>query len=82
MFNVRGRNAGAVSDFALGLMLAECRNIARSHLGIARGAWRKDFVNNPNIPELEGKTVGIIGFGRVGKLMCRKLSGEEGKVLV
>lgn len=82
VFNVRGRNAGAVSDFAVGLMLAECRNMARSHLGIARGAWRKDFINSSHIPELEGKTVGLIGFGWVGKLVCKKLSGFEVKVLV
>jgi D-3-phosphoglycerate dehydrogenase len=81
VFNVRGRNAGAVSDFAVGLILAECRNIARSHLGLARGTWRKDFVNSPHIPELKGKTVGLVGFGWVGKLVCRKLSGFEVKML-
>jgi len=81
VFNVRGRNAGSVSDFAVGLILAECRNIARSHLGIVRGRWRKDFVNSPHIPELSGKTVGLVGFGWVGKLVCRKLSGFEVKML-
>ncbi|MGQ9630874.1 MAG: 2-hydroxyacid dehydrogenase [bacterium] len=82
VFNVRGRNAEAVSDFAIGLILAECRNIARSHLGIARGIWRKDFANSPHIPELRGKTVGLIGFGRVGQLVRRKLSGFDVRVLV
>lgn len=82
VFNVQGRNAGAVSDFAVGLMLAECRNIARSHLGIVRGTWRKDFVNSPHIPEMSGKTVGLVGFGRVGRVVCRKISGFEVKVLV
>jgi D-3-phosphoglycerate dehydrogenase len=82
VFNVRGRNAGSVSDFAVGLILAECRNIARSHLGIVRGRWRKDFVNSPHIPELKGKTVGLVGFGWVGRLVCRKLSGFEVKILV
>ena len=81
VFNVRGRNAGAVSDFSIGLMLAECRNIARSHHGIARGTWRKDFLNGPHIPELAGKTVGLIGFGWIGKMVCRKLSGFEVKTL-
>jgi D-3-phosphoglycerate dehydrogenase len=82
VFNVRGRNAGSVSDFAVGLILAECRNIARSHLGIVRGTWRKDFVNGPHIPELSGKTVGLVGFGWVGRLVCRKLSGFEVNILV
>ncbi len=82
VFNVRGRNAGAVSDFSIGLMLAECRNIARSHLGISQGTWRKEFQNGPQIPELAGKTVGLVGFGWVGKLVCRKLSGFAVTVLV
>lgn len=82
VFNVQGRNAEAVSDFAVGLMLAECRNISRSHLGIVRGAWRKDFANSSHIPELSGKTVGLVGFGRVGRSVCRKLCGFEVKVLV
>lgn len=82
VFNVMGRNAGAVSDFTIGLMLAECRNIARSHLGIMKGAWRKEFQNGGDIPELQGRTVGLIGFGWVGKLVCRKLSGFEVRVLV
>jgi D-3-phosphoglycerate dehydrogenase len=82
VFNVRGRNAGAVSDFSIGLMLAECRNIARSHLGISKGTWRKEFQNGPHIPELGGKTVGLVGFGWVGRLVCRKLSGFDVSVLV
>ena len=82
VFNVRGRNAGAVSDFSVGLMLAECRNIARSHLGISKGTWRKEFQNGPHIPELGGKTVGLVGFGWVGKLVCRKLTGFDVSVLV
>lgn len=82
VFNVRGRNAGAVSDFAVGLMLAECRNIARAHLGITKGIWRKEFVNGPHIPEMAAKTVGLVGFGWIGRLVCRKLSGFGVRVLV
>ena len=43
VFNVMGRNAEAVSDFAVGLMLAESRNIARAHLAIKNGEWRKNL---------------------------------------
>lgn len=82
VFNVMGRNAEAVSDFAVGLILAECRNIARSHMGIKNGEWRKKFVNSEWTPELKGKTVGLVGFGFIGSLVAQKLSGFGVKLLV
>lgn len=82
VFNVEGRNSHAVSDFAVGMMLAEARNIARAHHAIKNGTWRKTFVNSDNIPELGGRTVGLIGFGYIGRLVAKKLSGFEVKVNV
>ena len=82
VFNVMGRNAHAVSDFAIGMMLAECRNIARAHYAIKNGEWRKTFSNNDSIPEMGGKTIGLVGFGFIGSLVAKKLSGFEVKVLV
>jgi len=75
IFNVKGRNAEAVSDFAVGLMLSESRNIARAHFAIKNGTWRKTFSNSDHVPQLKGKTIGIIGFGYIGQLVARKLSG-------
>jgi len=63
-------------------MLAECRNIARAHYAIKKGDWRKTFSNNDNIPEMGGKTVGLVGFGFIGSLVAKKLSGFDVKVLV
>lgn len=82
VFNVQGRNAHAVSDFAVGMMLCECRNIARAHYAIKNGAWRKTFVNSGYIPEMREKTVGIVGFGHIGRLVAQKLSGFNVKILV
>jgi D-3-phosphoglycerate dehydrogenase len=75
VFNIEGRNAEAVSDYAIGLMLAECRNIARAHFAIKNGQWRKEFSNSSWVPELKGKKIGIIGFGYIGRLVAQKLSG-------
>ena len=75
VFNIEGRNAEAVSDFAIGLMLSECRNIARAHFSIKSGQWRKAFSNSDWVPELKGKKVGIVGFGYIGRLIAEKLSG-------
>jgi len=77
VFNVEGRNAEAVSDFAIGMILAESRNIARAHYFIKQGEWRKEFSNIGWVPELKGKVVGIIGFGYIGRLVARKLSGFQ-----
>jgi len=84
VFNVQGRNAHAVSDFAVGMMLAEARNIARAHHAIKEGKWikSKGFVNGPFIPEMNGKTVGLVGFGYIGSLVAKKLSGFDCRVIV
>jgi len=82
VFNVKGRNAEAVSDYAVGLMLAESRNIARAHFSIKNGKWRKTFSNSDHVPQMKGKTIGIIGFGYIGQLVARKLSGFNVQVLV
>lgn len=82
IFNVMGRNAQAVSDFAVGLMLAEARNSARAFNAIKNGQWRKKFSNSESIPELEGKTFGLVGFGYIGSLVAKKLQGWDPRILV
>lgn len=80
--NIMGRNAQAVSDFTIGLLFSEVRNIARAHNGIEQGVWRKKFVNSDFIPEVTGKTLGLVGFGHIGRLVAKKLAGFELRVLV
>lgn len=80
VFRVMGRNAEAVSDFTIGLLLAEARNIARSHMLLKQGIWLKP--QEENIHDLKGRIVGIIGFGYVGRLVVKKLSGFDVKILV
>jgi D-3-phosphoglycerate dehydrogenase len=82
MHNIMGRNAHAVSDFAIGLMLAEARNIARSHNLLKNEIWQKKYSNSDFTPELTGKTLGLIGFGYIGKLVAQKLAGFNLKILV
>jgi len=81
-FNVMGRNAEAVSDFALGLMLAESRNIAKAHYSIKNKGWQKEFSNVDFVPQLKGKKIGIAGFGYIGRLVAQKLQGWDLEVLV
>jgi D-3-phosphoglycerate dehydrogenase len=79
--HVVGRTTEAVSDFTIGLLLSEVRNIARAHQRLVNGRWDKRFVNSAFTPELEGKTVGIIGFGQVGAAVGRKLGGFRIRLL-
>ena len=80
--HIKGRNAHAVSDYTVGLILGEARNIARSHCAVKNGLWRKNFMNSDMIPELKGKTIGFIGFGYIGQLVAQKLSGFQVNTLV
>lgn len=81
-FNIMGRNAEAVSDFTIGLMLAESRNIARAHYSILNGGWKKEFSNINFIPQLKNKKIGIAGFGYIGQLVAKKLTGWDCEILV
>jgi len=80
VFNVMGRTTTAVSEYTIGLLLAESRNIARGHEAIKKGIWRKEFIINKT-PELENKTIGIIGFGEIGKAVAEKVEGFKLKKL-
>jgi len=82
VLNIEGRNAQAVSDFSVGLMLCEGRNMARAHHAIKNGEWRKKFVNSDHVPELKEKNIGLIGFGYIGRLVARKLSGFDVNLMV
>lgn len=75
VLNTPGRNARAVAEFTVGMMLAETRNIARCHAAMKKSIWLKDFPNSSFVPEISGKTIGFVGFGHIGKLVAQFLSG-------
>lgn len=75
------RNAEPVADFTLGMIIAETRNIARSHYGIKQGQWLKTFPNDPYKTTLDQLTVSLIGLGHIGKRLARKLSALNMTVL-
>ena len=80
--HVMGRNAEAVSDFAVGMMLSESRNIARSHKAVKNNWWRKNFPNSDFIPELKDKNIGLVGLGYIGELVAKKLKGFDVNIMV
>jgi len=66
-------NANAVAEFTVGLILNEVRNITRSAIALQNGQWREKYPNSAAIRELKDMTIGIIGFGAVGKMLYDKL---------
>lgn len=76
-------NANAVAEYTIGLMLCETRNIARADAALKSGTWREKYPNTAaTIREISDMTVGIIGFGSVGRLVAEKLESFKCRVLV
>jgi D-3-phosphoglycerate dehydrogenase len=69
-----GSNAVPVAEFAIGLMIAALRNLAFGHAELMKGEWRGGVLPVDSYT-LSGKTVGIIGFGAIGKAVACLLSG-------
>lgn len=82
VFHTMGRNAHAVSDYTIGMMLCEMRNIARSHAELKQGNWKKQYANAGFVGDMFEKTVGLIGFGYIGHVVARKLRGFDVDLIV
>ena len=67
--NNGGANAAAVSEHALMLMLAVSRRLPWQHANVAAGRWRGN--ETPDVRELRGRTLGIVGLGAIGKKTAR-----------
>ncbi|UMB59677.1 2-hydroxyacid dehydrogenase [Lutibacter sp. A80] len=67
-------NRNAVGEQALGMLLALFNNLKKADLEIRNGKWLRE--DNRGI-ELEGKTIGIIGYGNMGKAFAKKLKGFD-----
>lgn len=71
-------NRNAVGEHALGMILAMFNKLKQADREIRNGLWRRE--ENRGL-ELEGKTVGIIGYGNMGKAFAKKLRGFDCEVL-
>ena len=69
VMNTPGANAIAVAEHTLALMLAMARHIGRANELMHAGKWEKKSLQGT---ELRGKTVGIVGLGRVGMEVARR----------
>ena len=69
VMNTPGANAVAVAEHTLGLMLALARHLCRADSGMHAGKWEKKSLQGS---ELHGKTLGIIGLGKVGLEVAKR----------
>lgn len=74
-----GLNARSVAEHTIGLVLATARHHTEARRLLEAGAWRDETTLGT---QLAGKTVGIVGFGNVGKRVGRLLTGFDVELLV
>lgn len=73
-------NFNTVAEHALGLMIASAHHIVRMDKAVHKGNWNAR--NKEKGHDLKGKTLGVIGFGRIGSCLCKKaVMGLEMKAI-
>ena len=78
LINAPEGNMDALGEHAVGLLLALMNNFVIADAEIRAGSWKREANRGY---ELKGKTVGIIGYGFMGRSFAKKLSGFEVNVI-
>jgi D-3-phosphoglycerate dehydrogenase len=79
VMNTPGGNTISTCEHTFALMFSLCRNVPQAHASMDAGRWdRKKFMGT----EVYGKTLGIVGAGRIGGAVAKRAQAFEMKVLV
>jgi D-3-phosphoglycerate dehydrogenase / 2-oxoglutarate reductase len=70
------------ADATVGMMLAECRSLARAHRDMMQGVWDARFAFFGGSMGLSGRKVGLVGFGNIGQAVAQRLQGFGVQMLV
>jgi D-3-phosphoglycerate dehydrogenase len=78
VINTPAASSNAVAELALAFMFCAIRKVPTLHMKMKQGTWaKKEGMGG----ELEGRTLGIIGFGRIGSILAKKASALGMRVL-
>ncbi|HEX8616167.1 MAG TPA: NAD(P)-dependent oxidoreductase, partial [Thermoanaerobaculia bacterium] len=78
VINAPTANIMSATEHTMAMLLALCRNIPEAHASVKRGEWtRSKFMGT----ELDGKTLGIIGLGRIGSRVTIRARGFGMRVI-
>ncbi len=78
VLNTPGASSASVAELTIGMMFALSRHIARGTMDLKKGEWTKKQLEGV---ELNGKTLGIIGLGRIGREVAKRALGLGMKVI-
>ena len=78
LFNAPEGNRSAVGEHALGMLLCLQNKLLTADAEVRHGIWNR---NSNWGEEIEGKTVGIIGYGNMGSAFAKKLSGFGARII-
>ena len=76
-----GANSVAVAEHTVMLMLAVYRKLVAFHHNVASGRWHQGIPRTTDILELEGKTVGLVGLGNIGRRVARRVKAFDARVI-
>ena len=75
-----GCNAGPVAELAVALMLAVYRRIPYVNRVMREGRWPTPEMRE-TCWQISGKTVGLVGFGHIGRMLARRLAGFDARIV-
>ena len=73
--NAPGQNSNAVAELTVGFIIDMLRQVVPIHRELEKGNWPRWLGG-----ELKGRTVGLVGFGAIARLVAKKLSGFDVKI--
>ncbi len=70
--NAAGSNSLSAAEHAIALMLSQARNVPQAHSSLVAGRWDRSKYGGI---EITGKTLGVMGFGRIGQMVAERAKG-------
>ena len=76
--NAPTSNIVTAAEHAIALLLATARNVPQGHSALKQGEWKRSKYTGV---ELQGKTLGVLGLGRIGVLVAQRMSGFDMEII-